>query len=99
MYLTEVSPSNLRGSIGSLHQLFVTIAILVSQILGLPYLFGTERLWPLMFAFTILPCAFQLAVFPFCPESPKYTLIGLGDARQAEHDLRRLRGRCDVWIG
>ena len=32
MYLTEVSPINLRGMIGSIHQLLVTISILVSQV-------------------------------------------------------------------
>ncbi|VDO07091.1 unnamed protein product [Haemonchus placei] len=32
MYLAETSPTNLRGMLGSLHQLLVTIAILVSQV-------------------------------------------------------------------
>ncbi|OQV18761.1 Solute carrier family 2, facilitated glucose transporter member 2 [Hypsibius exemplaris] len=36
MYFTEISPSSLRGAIGSVHQLFITIAIFVSQILGEP---------------------------------------------------------------
>ena len=92
LYLTEVSPVNLRGSIGSIHQLQVTVAILVSQILGLPYIFGTEKLWPLIFAFTIVPVIVQLAVLPFCPESPKFTLINRGNVNQAERDLKKLRG-------
>lgn len=32
MYLAEASPTNLRGMLGSLHQLLVTIAILASQV-------------------------------------------------------------------
>ncbi|KAE9420350.1 hypothetical protein Angca_004935 [Angiostrongylus cantonensis] len=32
MYLTEVPPTNLRGMIASLHQLLITIGILVSQV-------------------------------------------------------------------
>lgn len=49
MYLTEVSPINLRGTLGSVHQLLVTISILVAQILGLPFIWGNEHNWPLIF--------------------------------------------------
>lgn len=96
MYLTEISPINLRGSLGSVHQLLVTISILVAQILGLPALLGNEKLWPFIFAFTVVPCIFQLATLTFCPESPKYTLINKGLNDQAEKDLKKLRGREDV---
>jgi len=96
MYLTEISPINLRGSLGSVHQLLVTIAILVAQILGLPALLGNKELWPYIFAFTVVPCIFQLATLTFCPESPKYSLINKGRSEQAEKDLKKLRGREDV---
>uniref|UniRef100_A0A914HMG7 Major facilitator superfamily (MFS) profile domain-containing protein n=1 Tax=Globodera rostochiensis TaxID=31243 RepID=A0A914HMG7_GLORO len=96
MYLTEISPINMRGSIGSIHQLFVTISILASQIMGLPYFFGTAERWPLIFAFTLVPVLFQLVVLPFCPESPKFSLIVKGRKEQAENDLKRLRGANDV---
>uniref|UniRef100_A0A1I8B908 MFS domain-containing protein n=1 Tax=Meloidogyne hapla TaxID=6305 RepID=A0A1I8B908_MELHA len=49
MYLTEISPANLRGTIGSFAQLFVTISILASQIVGLPSLLGTASRWPWIF--------------------------------------------------
>ncbi|KAL3109965.1 hypothetical protein niasHT_017338 [Heterodera trifolii] len=96
MYLMEISPNNLRGSIGSFPQLFVTIAILASQIIGLPQIFGSANLWPLIFAFTLVPVLFQLCALPFCPESPKYTLIVQGRKDQAERDLKWLRGDDDV---
>jgi MFS family permease len=48
MYLTEISPINLRGTLGSLPQLAITLSILFSQIVGLDYIFGNERLWPLI---------------------------------------------------
>jgi MFS family permease len=54
MYLTEISPANLRGAIGSFAQLFLTIAILFSQILGLPVLLGTPDLWQWIFGFSIV---------------------------------------------
>uniref|UniRef100_A0A914IBK7 Major facilitator superfamily (MFS) profile domain-containing protein n=1 Tax=Globodera rostochiensis TaxID=31243 RepID=A0A914IBK7_GLORO len=92
MYLTEISPANLRGSIGSLAQLTVTISILVSQIIGLPFLLGTDTLWPGIFAFTLIPAIFQLCTLPLCPESPKFNLIIKGRKDQAEKDLKKLRG-------
>uniref|UniRef100_A0A914UIY0 Major facilitator superfamily (MFS) profile domain-containing protein n=1 Tax=Plectus sambesii TaxID=2011161 RepID=A0A914UIY0_9BILA len=96
MYLTEVSPINLRGTLGSVHQLVVTIAILISQIIGLPYLMGNERWWPLILALTALPALFQVVTLPFCPESPKYSLIVKNRVEQAEKDLKKLRGRENV---
>lgn len=96
MYLTEISPANLRGSIGSFAQLFVTISILFSQVLGLPFLLGTAHRWPLIFAFTIVPVVVQLCTLPFCPESPKYNLVVRGRKEQAEKDLKKLRDQADV---
>ncbi|VDD97220.1 unnamed protein product [Enterobius vermicularis] len=96
MYLTELSPINLRGTIGSFNQLTVTIAILISQIVGLPQLFGTKELWPLVFAFGVVPIAIQLVTLPLCPESPKYTLIVKDRKERAEADLKKIRGEDDV---
>uniref|UniRef100_A0A915BHL9 Major facilitator superfamily (MFS) profile domain-containing protein n=2 Tax=Parascaris univalens TaxID=6257 RepID=A0A915BHL9_PARUN len=96
MYLTEISPVNLRGAIGSVNQLLVTIAILFSQIIGLPQVLGTRQLWPLIFAFTIVPVILQMCTLPFCVESPKYTLIVRDRAQQAEIDLKKLRNKEDV---
>ena len=39
-YLYEVSPSKLRGATGVIQQLFITIGIAVSQILGFRQLLG-----------------------------------------------------------
>ena len=35
MYITELAPVNMRGKVGALHQLAITVAILVSQVLGI----------------------------------------------------------------
>ena len=40
MYLTEIAPINIRGSMGVLHQFALTMGILVSQICGLRQVFG-----------------------------------------------------------
>jgi SP family facilitated glucose transporter-like MFS transporter 1 len=49
IYLTEISPRNYRGAIGSLHQFSIVVAILISQALGLNSLLGNELWWPLLF--------------------------------------------------
>ncbi|CAJ0581254.1 unnamed protein product, partial [Mesorhabditis spiculigera] len=96
MFLTEVSPINLRGTLGSIHQLFVTIAILVSQVLGLDFLFGTVNRWPWIFAMTVIPAILQLIMLPLCPESPKYSLVVKNQPEKAEAALKKLRAQDDV---
>ncbi|KAM3720107.1 Facilitated glucose transporter protein [Dirofilaria immitis] len=96
MYLTEISPVNLRGSLGSVAQLLVTIGILFSQIIGLPQILGSAKLWPMVFGFTVVPVVFQIATLPMIPESPKYSLIVKNRAEQAEEDLKKLRGKDNV---
>lgn len=43
MYLGELSPKNLRGALGVVPQLFITVGILVAQIVGLRSLLATEE--------------------------------------------------------
>lgn len=46
MYLLEISPISLRGGLGTVSQLGVTVGMLLSQILGLPIILGTKDGWP-----------------------------------------------------
>nr|CAD7198336.1 unnamed protein product [Timema douglasi] len=84
MYLAEISPVHLRGAVGTVYQLVITISILVSQILGLESVLGTEALWPVLLALTVVPGIFQLATLPLCPESPKYLLLSKGQEIEAQ---------------
>ncbi|CAM9144919.1 unnamed protein product, partial [Lampetra fluviatilis] len=43
MYVGEISPTSLRGALGTLHQLGVVIGILLAQVLELQRLRGTEE--------------------------------------------------------
>ncbi|CAH1176086.1 unnamed protein product [Phaedon cochleariae] len=92
MYLAEISPMNLRGAVGTVYQLVITISILIAQILGLSGILGTEALWPTLLAMTIVPAIFQIVTLPFCPESPKYLLLSKGSESQAQKALSWLRG-------
>ncbi|XP_068188870.1 solute carrier family 2, facilitated glucose transporter member 3-like [Antennarius striatus] len=96
MYVGEVSPTPLRGAFGTLHQLGVVVGILIAQVFGLEALLGSQRLWPLLMALTLVPALLQCVLLPFCPESPRFLLINLQQEEQARKVLVRLRGSEDV---
>eukprot|EP00565_Helicotheca_tamesis_P006399 CAMPEP_0185729732 /NCGR_PEP_ID=MMETSP1171-20130828/7002_1 /TAXON_ID=374046 /ORGANISM="Helicotheca tamensis, Strain CCMP826" /LENGTH=526 /DNA_ID=CAMNT_0028398637 /DNA_START=116 /DNA_END=1696 /DNA_ORIENTATION=+ len=86
-YFSEISPVEVRGAIGTMHQLGITIGILVSQLLSTPSLnlMGSEERWRWLFFVPVLCGAVELIVLPFCPESPSYLYItkGQDEAREA----------------
>uniref|UniRef100_A0A8C5TVR4 Solute carrier family 2, facilitated glucose transporter member 5 n=1 Tax=Malurus cyaneus samueli TaxID=2593467 RepID=A0A8C5TVR4_9PASS len=96
MFLGEMSPKNLRGAIGVVPQLFITIGILSAQILGLSRILGNAEGWPVLLGLTGIPSLIQLLTLPFFPESPRYLLIQKGNEEQARRALQRLRGWEDV---
>ncbi|PKU36096.1 solute carrier family facilitated glucose transporter member 5-like [Limosa lapponica baueri] len=96
MFLGEISPKNLRGAIGVVPQLFITVGILVAQIFGLNSILGTAEGWPILLGLTGIPSLIQLLILPFFPESPRYLLIQKGNEEQARQALQKLRGWDDV---
>ncbi|XP_054939769.1 solute carrier family 2, facilitated glucose transporter member 5 isoform X8 [Physeter macrocephalus] len=96
MYLGELAPKNLRGALGVVPQLFITVGILAAQILGLRSLLANEEGWPTLLGVTGVPAALQLLLLPFFPESPRYLLIQKRDEAAAKTALRGLRGWDDV---
>merc|ERR1719273_2584070 len=52
MYLSEISPTALRGALGTVYQLIITLSILLSQVLGMNSVLGTEDGWPWLLAIT-----------------------------------------------
>ncbi|XP_063799174.1 solute carrier family 2, facilitated glucose transporter member 5 isoform X2 [Pseudophryne corroboree] len=96
MYLGEMSPKNLRGGIGVMPQLLITIGILMAQIFGIRFILGNTKGWPILLALTGIPAVLELIFLPFFPESPRYTLLHKEKEEQAKKDLRRLRGWEDV---
>ena len=87
MYLAEISPVHLRGAVGTVYQLIITMSILVAQILGMNKILGTEELWPVLFAMTMVPALFQVITLPFCPETPKFLMFS------KEKQLEAQKGR------
>ncbi|XP_076870333.1 solute carrier family 2, facilitated glucose transporter member 1 isoform X1 [Brachyhypopomus gauderio] len=96
MYVGEVSPTALRGALGTLHQLGIVIGILVAQVFGLDVIMGNASGWPWLLSFTFFPAVVQCILLPLCPKSPRYLLINCNEEEQARAALKRLRGTSDV---
>ncbi|CAG9767180.1 unnamed protein product [Ceutorhynchus assimilis] len=86
MYTSEIAQNEIRGTLGTFMQLFITIGILWSQVLG--WITST-----LIFSITcaVVPAVFGL-LFMFQPESPVY-LIKKGKKEKALAAFSRLRGK------
>lgn len=55
MYISEIAPLNLRGGLGTVNQLAVTIGLLLSQVLGIEQILGTNDGWPVLLGLAICP--------------------------------------------
>nr|XP_033805080.1 solute carrier family 2, facilitated glucose transporter member 9 isoform X2 [Geotrypetes seraphini] len=96
MYLSEISPKHIRGSLGQVTATFICVGVFTGQVLGLPELFGKESLWPCLFGVIIVPALIQLAILPFVPESPRYLLLEKHDKVRAEKAFQVFLGKDDV---
>ncbi|XP_062853495.1 solute carrier family 2, facilitated glucose transporter member 1 [Trichomycterus rosablanca] len=96
MYVGEVSPTALRGAMGTLHQLAIVIGILIAQVFGLDVIMGNSTMWPFLLAFYFIPALLQCFLLPICPESPRYLLINCNEESKAKSVLKKLRGTTDV---
>ncbi|VTJ57539.1 Hypothetical predicted protein [Marmota monax] len=94
MYLGELAPKNLRGTLGTMTEVFVITGIFLAQVFSLQAVLGNPTGWPVLLALTGVPALIQLLSLPFFPESPRYTLIQRGDEETARQALGRLRGRA-----
>lgn len=85
VYIAEVSPQNMRGTLGSVNQLSVTIGIMLA------YLLGLFVNWRLLAVLGILPCTILIPGLFFIPESPRW-LAKMGMTEDFEASLQVLRG-------
>ena len=60
MYISEIAPLTLRGGLGTVNQLAVTVGLLISQILGIEGLLGTDDGWPILLGFAVIPVKINL---------------------------------------
>ncbi|XP_060102097.1 solute carrier family 2, facilitated glucose transporter member 9 [Heteronotia binoei] len=96
MYLSEISPKQIRGSLGQITAILICVGVFTGQVLGLPEIFGKESLWPFLFGMIAVPSVIQVVILPFLPESPRYLLLEKHDTKAAEKALQTFRGKSDV---
>uniref|UniRef100_A0A8D1F8W2 Solute carrier family 2, facilitated glucose transporter member 5 n=1 Tax=Sus scrofa TaxID=9823 RepID=A0A8D1F8W2_PIG len=96
MYLSEISPKEIRGSLGQVTAVFICVGVFTGQLLGLPELLGKESAWPYLFGVMAVPALTQLGSLPFLPESPRYLLFEKHDQAGAEKAFRTFLGKEDV---
>uniref|UniRef100_A0A8C5P7C6 Solute carrier family 2 member 9 n=1 Tax=Leptobrachium leishanense TaxID=445787 RepID=A0A8C5P7C6_9ANUR len=96
MYLNEISPKQIRGSLGQVTAIMICVGVFTGQVLGLPEIFNGETRWSSLFGFILFPALAQLLVLPFFPESPRYLLLQKQDTKKAEKAFRSFLGKEDV---
>ncbi len=90
IYLGELAPPNLRGSIGTVNQFAYVIGILVADLLS--FRFANENDWRKLFAVTIIVNLAQLTLICFVVESPRWLLEKDPNDPKAKHILQQIRG-------
>ena len=93
MYIAEVAPTRLRGTLGALHQLAIVVGILVAQVASM--FMSTRELWRYLFGLTAVPALLQVALMSFTVESPRF-LISLRERDAAMRVLQFIRNTNDV---
>ncbi|THD24024.1 Glucose-transporter [Fasciola hepatica] len=96
LYLTEISPRDIRGAVGACHQLALTLGILIAYILTLDVILNTETLWPVAVGLSGVPAAISMFVLPFCPESPRFLFMNKGNEHGARKAFVKLNSKEDV---
>eukprot|EP00596_Hydrurales_sp_CCMP1899_P000568 CAMPEP_0119035618 /NCGR_PEP_ID=MMETSP1177-20130426/2755_1 /TAXON_ID=2985 /ORGANISM="Ochromonas sp, Strain CCMP1899" /LENGTH=563 /DNA_ID=CAMNT_0006994141 /DNA_START=164 /DNA_END=1855 /DNA_ORIENTATION=+ len=90
VYLGEIAPPTLRGTLGTLTQFSSVIGILMTSLLSFPL--ATEANWRYLFAVTPALCALQLTISPFLLESPRWLLGKDEKSAEARVVIKQMRG-------
>ena len=90
MYVAEVAPPKIRGTLITIYQLAITMGILISYLVNFA-LHDVENNWRWMFATGLLPSLLFFIGLFFIPESPRW-LVKAGFREKAVKVLERIGG-------
>lgn len=86
VYLSELAPTDARGSLSSLNQLMITIGILSSFLVN--YALSPFDAWRWMLGLAVVPSLILMIGVIFMPESPRWLLEKRGE--KAARDVMKL---------
>ncbi|MCD8904728.1 sugar porter family MFS transporter [Staphylococcus chromogenes] len=86
VYLSELAPTDARGSLSSLNQLMITIGILSSFLVN--YALSPFEAWRWMLGLAVVPSLILMIGVIFMPESPRWLLEKRGE--KAARDVMKL---------
>lgn len=92
-YISEISPTEVRGRLASIFQLAITLGILLAYIVN--FALSAFEAWRWMLGLAAVPAAILFIGMYLVPETPRY-LVKNGYMDIARSVLRRSRGRQDV---
>ncbi len=94
MYIAEIAPARVRGTLVTINQLAIVLGCLVSYIVaqGLLALFSHDVAWRWMFGLECVPILFFVIYLMFVPNSPRW-LAENGRSEEALTVLTRIQGR------
>ncbi len=93
MYLSEIAPHKIRGSVVFLFQLSITIGLFAAFLIN--YIFSDSENWRAMFAIGLIPSVILGVGMLFLPYSPRWLIMKNKDIL-AKSTLQKLRQKDNV---
>lgn len=97
MYIAEVAPSNIRGSLVTLNNCFITFGQLSAAVTAGAFSYDQENGWRWMLGLAALPAVVQFGGFMFMPESPRW-LLKHHREEEALAALKMIRGAKSPYV-
>nr|XP_020637898.1 solute carrier family 2, facilitated glucose transporter member 5-like isoform X1 [Pogona vitticeps] len=96
LYIVEISPPNVRGALHVVSTWFLTMGVLMAQILGLHEALGNREGFPHLMSLVGVIAILNMVLLQFVPESPRFLLIQKGNETEARQALKMLRQKDNV---
>ena len=90
VYVSELAPQAIRGSLVSLNEFGITFGILFSYVINVAFASNMLNGWRYMFGLSTVIAVFVLICVTFLPKSPRYLLMS-GEVAQAQTALFKVR--------